>query len=56
MKRDNTIGNRFYFFLQGLAILTVLKIMFVNLKTDNFILMQYDKLVVVKKKKNGKKW
>ena len=25
--------------------------MFVNLKTDNFILMQYDKLVVVKKKK-----
>ena len=46
----------FIFFLQGLAILTVLKIMFVNLKTDNFILMQYDKLVVVKKKKNGKKW
>ena len=51
MKRDNTIGNRFYFFLQGLAILTVLKIMFVNLKIDNFILMQNDKLVVVKKKK-----
>ena len=56
MKRDNTIGNRFYFILQGLAILTVLKIMFVNLKIDNFILMQNDKLVVVKKKKNGKKW
>jgi len=43
----------FFFFLQGLTILTILKITFVNLKTDNFILMQYDKLVIVKKKKRN---